>query len=201
VRVGVREPGSGEETRRSRRRDFAQALDRARRAVEAVDRGRARTSALVRRDALDRGARLLRERRAGFDDRARGLPGAGRGGAADLAPASAPRGQAPPVVPCDPAAGFAPEVRAPELRAVLRALPVAVEAAATRGGETLELAFGRALSVEVRAARGGVEIALRPDAGLSRAAVAELPALLSALRARGVSVLRAEVRGPPTSPR
>jgi len=200
--VHVREPGSAEERRRPGRRDFADALDRVRRAGDAADRGRAGTNALDRRDALDRSARLLRERRAGFDERARHLPGRRPSGEARPAPAPAPRGQqAAPPAPSDPAAGFAPDVRTAELRALLRALPVAVHAAAGRGGDRLELAFGRSLSVEVRAARGGVEIALRPDARLSRAASSELPALVRALRARGVSVVRAEVRPARASPR
>jgi hypothetical protein len=202
VRVGVREPGTAEERRRSRRRDFAGALDRARRAGDAADRGRARTSALDRRDALDRGQRLLRERRAGFDERERDSPGPRASGGAEVGATTAVRGeQTEPPAPSDPAAGFAPDVRTPELRALLRALPVAVDAAAGRGGDRLELAFGRSLSVEVRVARGGVEIALRPDAGLSRAAASELPALVCALRARGVSVVRAEVRPARASPR
>ncbi|HSN90390.1 MAG TPA: hypothetical protein VLS93_04105 [Anaeromyxobacteraceae bacterium] len=197
MRVSSRESGPAEESRRSRRRDFDQALDRARRAGDAADRERARTGALARREALDLGARLLRERRAGSDDRDGPSSSVRTAGAAGL-PAAAPQGgPAVPAPPPDPAAGFAPEVRAPELRALLRALPVAVGASAGRAGESLELAFGRSLSVEVRAARGGgVEIALRPDAGLSRAAAAELPALVSALRDRGVTVVRAEVRRP-----
>lgn len=201
----MHEPGPGERSQRPRSRDFAEALQRARRAGDAADRGRARAVAVDRREALDRGARILRERRAGFDERPGTVPSPrGRAGA-DGARPTLPRGpQAAPAAPPDPAAGFAPGVHAPALRAVLRALPPAVEAARARQG-TLELAFGRALSVELRAAPGGVEVLLRPDAGLARQAAAELPALVQALRDRGVPVARAEVRraggrvdGPPS---
>jgi hypothetical protein len=85
-------------------------------------------------------------------------------------------------------------VHAPALRAAIRALPAAAEVVRARAGDRLELAFGRALSIELRAARGGVEIVLRPEAGLAREAAAELPALVRALRDRGVAVARAEVR-------
>jgi hypothetical protein len=59
----------------------------------------------------------------------------------------------------------------------------------------VELAFGRELSVELRQGAAGIEIAVRTDAGLARAARADLPALVQALRARGVEVGRAEVLG------
>jgi hypothetical protein len=193
MRVEVREPGPGEEGSPPGRRGFDRALERARRAGDAADRGRVRASALDRRDAIDRADRLLRERRAGFEDRERAGSSERAGARTERSAAPAPRGpHASPAAPADPAAGFAPGVHAPSLRAAIRALPVAAEAA--RGGETLELAFGRALSVELRAARDGVEIVLRPDAGLFRQAAEELPALLRALRDRGVAVVRAEVR-------
>jgi hypothetical protein len=84
-----------------------------------------------------------------------------------------------------------------ELRAVVRALPPAIEASRVRDGAPLTLSFGRSLSVDVRQAAGGVEVVLRPDARLARAAEAELPGVVDALRARGVRVARAEVRPRP----
>jgi len=83
------------------------------------------------------------------------------------------------------------------LRAAVRALPVAVETFHARGGGALALELGRALSVELRSAPGGVQILLRPDAALSRVASAELPGLVGALRARGVAVASAAVRARP----
>jgi hypothetical protein len=97
------------------------------------------------------------------------------------APASAP------ARPPEPAS-------APELRAAVRSLPVAIQAARLRSGEPLALSFGRSLDVEIRAGATGIEIALRPDPRLSRAAEAELRALVATLRARGIAVARAEVR-------
>jgi hypothetical protein len=83
----------------------------------------------------------------------------------------------------------------PELAAVARAVPVAI---AARGGladgAPLALSFGRSLDVELRAGPAGIELTLLPDARLSRAAEAELPRVVAALRQRGVAVARAEVR-------
>ncbi|HYG68629.1 MAG TPA: hypothetical protein VD838_13255, partial [Anaeromyxobacteraceae bacterium] len=84
----------------------------------------------------------------------------------------------------------------PPLREVVRALPPAIDAARVREGQPLELAFGAALKVDLRIGRDGVELTLRPDARLTRAAEAELPGLVQALAARGVRLARARV-GPP----
>jgi hypothetical protein len=81
-----------------------------------------------------------------------------------------------------------------DLRPVLRALPVAIDASRVREGAPLSLSLGRALDVDLRAAPAGVEVVLRPDPRLARAAAAELPALVAALRSRGIAVARAEVR-------
>jgi hypothetical protein len=59
----------------------------------------------------------------------------------------------------------------------------------------VELAFGRELSVELRQGAAGIEVAVRTDAALARAARVDLPALVQSLRARGVEVARAEVLG------
>jgi hypothetical protein len=80
------------------------------------------------------------------------------------------------------------------LRAAVRALPAAVEAARVAGGAQVALAFGSALGVDLRAGAGGLEVTLRPAAALERAAAAELPGLVAALRARGFRVARATVQ-------
>jgi hypothetical protein len=83
----------------------------------------------------------------------------------------------------------------PELREAVRAIPPAIWAGRVGGGSVLELAFGRDLTVELRQVADGIELQLRASAGLARAARVDLPALVDALRARGVTVVRAEVRG------
>ena len=93
----------------------------------------------------------------------------------------------------DPASS-APAPSGSSLAAAVRAVPAAALAFQAQGNETLALDLGPALTVELRAAPAGVELVLRPAGALSRAAAAELPALLRALRARGVAVARAEVR-------
>jgi hypothetical protein len=96
----------------------------------------------------------------------------------------------------DPArAGAPPEDAAvPELAALVRTLPVAIAAARAREGAPLALSFGRSLDVELRSGAAGVEVLLRPEPRLLRAAEAELPRVLAALRLRGIAVARAEVR-------
>jgi hypothetical protein len=79
-----------------------------------------------------------------------------------------------------------------ELGAVARALPPAVAVLAP-GGQ-LALSFGPSLEVDLRSTAAGVEVLLRPEPGLARAAEAELPRVVAALRARGIAVARAEVR-------
>jgi hypothetical protein len=75
-------------------------------------------------------------------------------------------------------------------------VPAAIWAGRLRDAPVVELAFGRALSIELRQVGAGVEVAVRADASLSRAARADLPALVRALQARGVAVVRAQVRTP-----
>ena len=82
----------------------------------------------------------------------------------------------------------------PELAAVARAVPVAISSGRLADGAPLSLSFGRSLDVELRAGSEGVELRLVPEARLARAAEAELPRIVHALRARGVAVARAEVR-------
>jgi hypothetical protein len=83
----------------------------------------------------------------------------------------------------------------PELREAARAVPVALWAGRTAGGEGVELSFGRELSVELRQGAGGVELSIRTSPALTRAAQVDLPAFLRTLRGHGVVVVRAEVRG------
>jgi hypothetical protein len=109
-------------------------------------------------------------------------------------PSSVERGGAAPPAP-SPDVRRSPEAQAtPELATLARALPVAVAAAVAREGAPLALSFGRSLDVELRAGTGGIELVLRPEHRLERAADAELPRLVAALRIRGVAVARAEVR-------
>lgn len=103
--------------------------------------------------------------------------------AGEAAAAARPGADAPPA----PEAALAP---------LVRALPPAIAAASARGdGAPLTLAFGQALEVDLRTHPSGVAIVLRPEARLHAAALAELPRLVEALRARGVVVARAEVAG------
>jgi hypothetical protein len=115
---------------------------------------------------------------------------------ADLDPLDGPRHGATPAVLGDPVRPLPAADPAPaaDLAAVVRALPVAVEAARVRAGEPLALSFGRSLDVDLRSGAGGVELVLRPEPRLARAADAELPRIVAALRARGIAVARAEVR-------
>jgi hypothetical protein len=173
----VREAPSGAGSRR-----FGDALRRVRegeaRGVAAREMGsRAASSRRVAGDAKDAG---LSARRGGFRDEERAL-------------AAGP--PAPPPVSGQPAA-LAPagSVVTAELRSVLRALPAAIDASRVREGAPLSLSLGRALDVDLRAAQAGVEVVLRPEPRLARAAEAELPALVASLRSRGIAVARAEVR-------
>ncbi len=84
---------------------------------------------------------------------------------------------------------------APEIAALVRTLPAAIEAARVRDGAPLSLSFGRSLDVDLRSGAAGIEVVLRPEPRLLRAAEAELPRVVAALRMRGVEVARAEVRG------
>jgi hypothetical protein len=131
-----------------------------------------------RRATADRLTGVLRERRDVFGDAER-----------QAQPAAPPRPASPPAT--------SRVDSAPELRALVRTLPVVIEAARVREGAPLSLALGRALSVDLRRGADGLEVVLRPDAALGRAADAELPALIAALRERGIAVARAEVRAQP----
>jgi hypothetical protein len=132
----------------------------------------------TRRTVSERASVVLRERREAFGEAERQAPAA-----------SLTMTQPPPASP-------RPEGTS-ELRAVVRALPVAIEAARVREGAPLSLSLGRALSVDLRRGAGGLEVVLRPVATLQRAAAAELPGLVESLRARGITVARAEVRAQP----
>jgi hypothetical protein len=133
----------------------------------------------TRRARAYRASGVLRERREVFGEAERQAP--------------APNSSMTQLQPAAPARVEA----ASELRAIVRTLPVAIEAARVREGAPLSLSLGRALSVDLRRGAGGLEIVLRPDATLQRAAAAELPGLIESLRARGITVVRAEVRSQP----
>lgn len=83
----------------------------------------------------------------------------------------------------------------PELREAARAIPPAIWAGRLEGAPSVELSFGRDLSVELRRSAAGIELSVRAGAALARAARADLPALVQSLRGRGVVVARADVRG------
>ena len=174
-------------TRTSGAQRFDEALRKARRGAPAPGRPAGATASPAsdlparalgtRRATSERASGVLRERRELFGD--------------------AERQAQPPALPMTQAQPAARAEGASELRAIVRTLPVAIEAARVREGEPLSLALGRALSVELRRGATGLEIVLRPDAALQRAAAAELPVLLESLRARGIAVARAEVRSQP----
>jgi hypothetical protein len=105
-----------------------------------------------------------------------------------------PSASAPPPAPLSPPGPTAPP-GIPELQAAVRAAPPAIVAAA-RGAQAgqLSLSFGAALSVDLRTGAQGLELSLRPAPSLERAARAELPRLVEALRARGVRVAGAVVK-------
>jgi hypothetical protein len=63
-----------------------------------------------------------------------------------------------------------------------------------RGRDALTVRLGESLAVTLTQGASGVEVRLAAARGLSPAAEAELPLLVAALRARGVRVVRAEVR-------
>ena len=84
-----------------------------------------------------------------------------------------------------------------ELAALARALPVTVHASRLDAGASLAVSLGASLDVELRSGGAGVELVLRPEPRLLRAAEAELPRVLAALRVRGVEIGRAEVRPRP----
>lgn len=112
-----------------------------------------------------------------------------------------PREGLPAIVPGVPGGqASSPGASAPgpvELRAAVRALPAAVEAVRLHQGAQVTLSLGSALGVDLRTGAAGVELTLRPAAALDRVVAAELPALVAALRARGVRVGRVEVRSGP----
>ena len=82
----------------------------------------------------------------------------------------------------------------PELREAARAVPPVIWAGRVAGQAAVELTFGGGLSVALRSAAGGIELSIRAAPELARAAQGDLPALVRALRERGVTVVRAEVR-------
>jgi hypothetical protein len=86
-----------------------------------------------------------------------------------------------------------PGTALPPLRELVRALPPVIHAAQVGDGRPLELSFGAGLQIDLRVGRAGVELTLRPDARLARAAAAELPELVRALSAKGIRLARARI--------
>jgi hypothetical protein len=142
------------------------------------------------RGQAEPGSPRRRGRPTAADDGPDGAGTAGASGAdargAALRPAHAP-GKAAEVPP------------APELARAIRVVPPAAAILGPAGGAPLTLSFGRSLDVELRATAAGVEVVLRPEPALARAAEAELPRLAAALRVRGVAVARVEIRARPPS--
>jgi hypothetical protein len=148
-------------------------------AGEELPSAAARTVA-TRRAAADRSDDALRGRREAFREEARLAP---------PPPSTTAQAEAQ-VRAADP-------LSTPELRALVRTLPLAIQTFGVREGAPLALSFGRSLDVEIRTPpRGakGVELVLRPEARLARAAESELRGVVAALAAKGIAVARAEVR-------
>ena len=129
-------------------------------------------AAAARRSAADRGDEALRLRRDAFGEEAR---------------------LAAPPPPAAPARAL-DAVTTPELRALVRTLPLAIQASGVRDGAPLALSFGRSLDVELRPSPRGLELVLRPEPRLARASHAEVRGLVAALAEKGIAVARAEVR-------
>jgi hypothetical protein len=172
---------------------------------EAEGRAAARTRA-ERREASARGqedaaGRQARGRRATAAElrvgQAHRAVGADHDATAPLGAGTGPGGPGGPAAGgpasrvADPAG---PPAGAVTLAAAVRAVVPAVEALRRSGREAVSLDFGRALGVELRVEPGGVAITLAAAPGLAAAARAELPTLARVLAARGVAVVRAEVR-------
>ncbi len=157
---------------------FGEALQSASRAPRPVEAKRTEGTALAarasggRRAAADGSDDALRGRRDGFREEAR---------AAEPQAAPAPVRQAE-------------AVSTPELRAVVRTLPLAIQTFGLRDGAPLALSFGRSLDVEIRPVPGGIELVLRPEPRLARSAESELRGVVAALGAKGIAVARASVR-------
>jgi hypothetical protein len=149
-------------------------------------------------DEVIRHPAALTDRARGADRRPAAAPRAG------LEQLGAPRDEgAPATVLEDPVrtSGASDRAPVPELAALVRTLPAALEASRVRDGAPLALSFGRSLEVDLRSGTAGVEVVLRPEPRLVRAAEAELPRVVAALRARGIAVARAEVRARGGAPR
>ncbi len=161
---------SGGARRRERPR-FDEALRLAARRAGAELPARAARSADARRGSQDRDGVALSERRDAFREEQRVA--------------------APP--PTTGASGAEAAPPTAELRALVRALPVAIHAAALRAGAPLSLALGRSLDVELRSTPCGVELILHAERRLEATCSEGLPGLVAALARRGVVVARAEV--------
>ncbi len=92
------------------------------------------------------------------------------------------------------------DLRAPEPSPAAPLVPasaierVAMEVGRMAGRPFVEMDFGRDLRIRITRSPGGVDLLLEARSGLRAAAMAQLPGLVAALRARGVEVAKAEVR-------
>jgi hypothetical protein len=178
MRVGENGARPREAADAGRSRRFGEALREARKAGRPAAHEEAQALALpaarasTARRSADRSDGELRGRRDDFREEARA--------------AEPQQRETAPVRPS--------EVSAPELRALVRTLPLAIQTFGVEDGAPLTLSFGRSLDVELRAVPGGVELVLRPEPRLARATEAELRAVVTALGAKGVQVARATIR-------
>jgi hypothetical protein len=102
--------------------------------------------------------------------------------------------RAAPAAPWQPPPPAGPAAPPAALRALARALPLAIDGSGPRDGATIALALGRSLAIELRLAPGGLELVLRADRRLAGACAEGLPALVAALGRRGIAVARAGIR-------
>ena len=180
---------------RARARCFDEALERARRGMAQASAPKAQAAA---RKAKQPGEVLARRRGvadgkdARLGDRREEQERAGEGErrlCAESREAARPAGA--PTPPREAAAARAP---APvSLAAAVEKLALAVERR-DRADPSLTMRFGEGLSMSLARGGRGLELSITGDRAAARSARADLPALLSKLRERGIEVARAEVR-------
>lgn len=178
---------------RSQARGFADALERARRAMRTTRAPRAQTpprEARLPAENLARRRTVADGKEARLGDRREEQ---GRAGDAERQVASEMR-EAPPLAgaPPPPAQAAAPRPSA-SLADAVEKLAVAVERR-ERADPVLTMRFGEGVAVRLGQGRRGLEISIAGDRAAVRAARAGLPALVSKLKERGIEVARAEVR-------
>lgn len=180
---------------RDRARGFDEALGRARRGMAQASAPKALAAA---REAKQPGEALARQRAAAdgkdarLGDRREEQERVGEGErrfCAESREAVRPAGSPPP--PREAAAARAPAPAS--LAAAVEKLALAVERR-DRADPSLTMRFGEGLSMSLVRGGRGLELSITGDRAAARAARADLPALVSKLRERGIEVARAEVR-------